>query len=397
MPTDTTVKCIHSAMPGAPTLTNTAGSLIGLFDACLVNGFGTGNVDSIVIAGGIATVTRAAGHPFTVDAVDSVALIAGANVTGGTINGERKVLASPAPTSTTYCFDATGVPNQTATTTGTITHKVAPLGYQKLFTGANLAAYKPGDPAATGCVLRVDDTGTTVARVIGFETMSDINTGTGQFPTTAQLNAGGYFPKSNAVAGNRPWMLIGDGRIFYFMSAWNSGNTNYGIPFAFGDINALKSPDPYAAVLFAPDSDYSGVQPGNTLASELSHSSGSTRVGCFFAPRQYTGLGGSIPLGRSMPSPVGGGPGISGTASWVLPYPSPTDGGLYVAPMFVPETSGVLRGSMPGFWPVPQAVGGTAFVTRDRVTGIAGMAGRVMRAVTLAGGVAFFDVTGPWR
>lgn len=38
MTADTSVKYLHSAMPGAPVLSGTAGSLISVLDACLVNG-----------------------------------------------------------------------------------------------------------------------------------------------------------------------------------------------------------------------------------------------------------------------------------------------------------------------------------------------------------------------
>ena len=39
-----------STMSGAPTLTNTAGSLIGILDACLVDGLGSVTLDSLVVA-----------------------------------------------------------------------------------------------------------------------------------------------------------------------------------------------------------------------------------------------------------------------------------------------------------------------------------------------------------
>ena len=49
----TKTKFFHSVMTGAPVLSGTAGSLITLLDALLVNGYGTTNVTSIVVAGGI--------------------------------------------------------------------------------------------------------------------------------------------------------------------------------------------------------------------------------------------------------------------------------------------------------------------------------------------------------
>src|SRR5574337_1914064 len=62
----------------------------------------------------------------------------------------------------------------------------SPAGWAKPYSGTNLAAYR----AATGnrFYFRVDDSGTVEARISGYETMSDVNTGTGQFPTTAQIS-----------------------------------------------------------------------------------------------------------------------------------------------------------------------------------------------------------------
>ena len=56
-PVDTSVKWARSTMPGAPVLTRAAGSLIGLLDALLVNGWGQQTATSVVVAGGVATAT----------------------------------------------------------------------------------------------------------------------------------------------------------------------------------------------------------------------------------------------------------------------------------------------------------------------------------------------------
>ena len=200
-------KLLTSDMPGAPVLSGTAGSLIAVLDAVLVNGFGLVSVTGLTVTGGIATATVSAGHSMQ---VDSVGLIAGAAPAG--LNGEKRILSIAG---NSFTFDATGIADQTAT--GPITAKVAPAGWTKAFSGANLAAYKITPPEGTGFYLRVDDTGTTVARVRGYETMSDVNTGTGPFPTTADFAGSGlWWSKSNtASAGTRPWRIAADDRGFY--------------------------------------------------------------------------------------------------------------------------------------------------------------------------------------
>ena len=189
---NTTVKYYHSAMSGVATLNGTAGSLISVLDACLVTGFNLKTADSLVVAGGIATLTISAG--IGAFEVDAVALVAGATPSG--LNGEKRVLSV---TTNTITFAATGISDQTAT--GTITAKLAPAGWEKVYSGTNLAAYRSSDVSGTRMYMRVDDTGTTNARVVGYESMTDVNTGVMPFPTSLQQSGGYYWPKASAANG----------------------------------------------------------------------------------------------------------------------------------------------------------------------------------------------------
>lgn len=387
-------KFISSDMAGAPSLTGQAGSLIAVLDACLVNGFGTATVDSIVIAGGIATVTRAAGHPFE---VGSIALISGATVSGGSINGEQRVLS--APSSTVYTFDATGIPNQSAT--GTISHKVAPLGFTKAFSGTNLAAYQSSDPASTQAYLRVDDTGTTSARVVGYQTMSAISTGLGPFPTSGQVSGGGYWNKSNTSdATARPWIICGDERGFLYFVSWNSTAlatiAATSASYYFGDLNSLKSPDPYCATLVAATS----LNLGSGFA-DLSQANpcGNSPVGNQWVSRGGAGVGSAVALARQANMVGGAGTAVMSGSSSMLQYPNPANNGLYVVPLNVVETSPVFnwRGSIPGVYFCPHTLGATVFAQKETVDSLAGLPGRTLRAICNGTGVLFTDVTGPWR
>ena len=53
MTVSTSVKWAVSSMMGAPTLNGTAGSMIALLDAFLINGFGMKAVDSAQVTGGV--------------------------------------------------------------------------------------------------------------------------------------------------------------------------------------------------------------------------------------------------------------------------------------------------------------------------------------------------------
>lgn len=379
-----TVKFIHSAMTGAPVLTGQAGSMIAVLDACLVNGFGSATVDSIVIAGGVATVTRGAGHPF---GPTEIAQIAGATVTGGSINGDRIVLSS---TATQYTFAAVGIPNQTAT--GTITHRVAPLGWDKPFSGTNLAVYRSPDVTGTREFLRVNDTGTTDARVIGYEAMTDVNTGTGLFPTTAQLSGGGFWPKSNtADATARPWIVVGDVRGFY---VWTSSSAGAQTTVTFGDFASRKSPDPFGCSLSAMlVAAITTARPEDISSSSLSTGQG------HWATRGVSGLGAAVLLNRAAQTSFTTGQRYSGSNDSTVPqFPNPADNALLVCPMhaFEPAPAQCLRGTMPGAYFVLNSVGAPVFADREIVTGVTGLTGRSLRAVRSPNGVMFFDVTGPW-
>ena len=58
-PVDTSAKFFNENLPDAPVLNGVAGSLIGLLTACLVTGFGLRTAVSLVVSGGVATLTLA--------------------------------------------------------------------------------------------------------------------------------------------------------------------------------------------------------------------------------------------------------------------------------------------------------------------------------------------------
>lgn len=386
-----TVKYFHSDLTGAPVLNGTAGAMIALLDACLVNGWGTGTVDSVVISGGIATVTRGAGHPFE---PDMVAEISGATVSGGSINGQKKVLTVAG---NTYTFDATGIANQTAT--GTITHKIAPLGFTKAFNSTNLAAYRSSDATGTQFYLRVDDSGTTNARVVGYETMTAISTGDRAFPTEAQLSGGMFWPKSNAADSSvRQWSLYGNGKTFYLCVRWSSGAGSVGVVGSFGDLIKTGSTDAYAAYIHGPSSSITGSTPGGSTVEMDYTSNGSADVR---AARSYTGVGSPVTMSRNYPVFVNSTSGYrSGETAPAnhIPFPNASDGGVYVAPWFAAEgATGVLRGRYPGFYAFPQKIGATTFTQREKISAITGLTGRKVMVQNSSTGAYCFDVTGPWE
>lgn len=388
----TTVKHFHSALPGAPTLSGTAGSLIAVLDACLVDGFGLKTADSVVVSGGIATATFSTGHSFEPDVI---ALVAGATPSG--LNGEKRVLST---TTNTVTFDATGITDQTAS--GTITVKIAPAGWAKPFSGTNLAAYRSTDVTGTRMFLRVDDTGTTNARVVGYESMTDVNTGLRGFPTAPQLAGGGFWPKANAAnATARAWTVIADNRGFWVHI--HTHTTSPGISgsvWGFGDFESYKAGDPYACAVFGSYSDVATSAANQGGAIENGSTSG---VAGPYAPRSFTGLGGSAQL-YHLPESYFGVSALSGTGAGgaVAVYPNGPNNGLLLTRKLVAENNIALRGIVRGALVAPQNCHG-AFTWRDKVDGQGTLAGRKLLAIkcgspagTVSQGVVFFDITGPW-
>lgn len=383
----TKTKFFSSLMTGAPALSGSAGALIAILDAVLVNGWGSANVQSLVVAGEVATMTFAAAHPYL---DDTVALIAGATPVG--LNGEKRVTVTGANTVT---FPAPGTADGAAT--GAITSKIASAGWTKLYTGANLAVYKPSAPEATGCVLRVDDTGTTTARVRGYETMTDVNTGSGPFPTVAQIAASGlWWSKSNAAsAAARPWRVVADDRGFYWLPKQGDATYESQADY-FGDLLPLKSNDPYACVLRANSGDRTATAP---TPDDLHYNdSPMTQPGLYVA-RAPNAIGSAQQtFNVAATSPFGsyylGGSGFA--------YPGLADNGLHLAPIQCVHPTGQ-RGWFPGVYASPQDVK-TAFQTDDVVTGTGLMAGRKVRALktgvvasNTSQGVLFFDFLSDWR
>ena len=395
-PVDTSVKFYREDFPGAPVLNGVAGSLIDLLDACLCTGFGLRSATSLVVAGGVATLTLASDAK-NGNLLHSVILVEGSSITA--LNGEQRVTA----VSSTELKFATAAADGTAT--GSITVKTAPAGWEKKFTGTNKAVFKSLAVEANTSYLGVNDTGTVDANVRAYESMADVDTGTGAAPTVVESASGGFWAKSStASATANRWDLFADSRAFYFCPVPYSGQIPEFIgqfSHFFGDVVAYKSGDVFATAIFsAPAAPGGSVSYGNVFYGSQSGVS----AACRFL-RSYTGLGSAI---GAFALPVSGATvGLSGADGQQGMFPTQTDGGLRLSKIYTTEFSStgstaVLRGDIPGAYYVPQAGVGNYFARGDTVT----TGGKKLYAVHVgssandsgsSGGRGFFDITGPWR
>lgn len=392
---NTSVKYFHSSMPSAPVIPGVAGTRIAAIEACLITGWGLQTAASVTVAGGVATVGLPGGHVFEPDVV---ALVSGANP--AELNGEKRLLTTATGAVT---FDAQGIADQVAT--GTITIKLAPVGgWEKVFTGANVAVFRSTDVEGSRKFYRFDDSGATNVRVTGYETMSDAVTGIGAFPSAVQINGGGYWPAASAASeAPRAWTLAADskGGILHLHTAPSSPGAS-GCIWEFGDFKPRKSGDAYAARLQCAKSDIASSNAPATAASSWCGITG-TDLGAYL-PRSFTTLGGSVEAAHgveglfSAAKVSGAAPGSGMTPN----YPNGPGNELFTVRKTIVEPGVALRGFSRGLHVTPQNCH-TAFNWRDKVDGQGELVGRKLMAIkcgspagVVSEGVAFIDIIGPW-
>lgn len=364
----TNVKVFKSTDSSAPLLAGAAGYLISVLDACLVNGYNSKTI-TITRDGTTATATSSA-HGFS---TGQCLLIAGADQAD--YNGEFYITVTG---DNTFTFTVANSPATPAT--GTITAKIAPAGWTKSYSGTNKAAYRM--LAGNQRYLRVDDTGTTSARVVGYESMTGVDTGTNAFPTDIQVSGGLYINKSSvADTSSRAWIIVATDRLAHiFINAGPTAGLICGTQ-SFGDIKSFAAGDQYQTVLIAQTS-YSASAVGSYQALHAQCAYGATVAGHYIA-RAYTQVGSSLVFGKhtdgaKITSPTGN---IGGSG---LAYPNPADGGLYMSPLFIHE-AGSLRGTLPGVWaPIHQRPVGHL----DTVSGSGDLSGKTFLGLFVSGSSA---------
>jgi len=140
----------------------------------------------------------------------------------------------------------------------------ASLGWTSVYEDTNKLVIRSADAASPKPYLRFDDTGsgTGGARqcfVRGYAAMSNIDTGTGPFPSVAQA-ASGIVVRKSATADStaRAWIIVADGRgIHVFIdNSQSAGNYDH---WYFGDIVSIMPSDTYGSIVGGRTIDESGA------------------------------------------------------------------------------------------------------------------------------------------
>lgn len=400
----TSTKFFFDTMAGAPQLNNTAGSLTALLEAVLVTGFGIKTVNSLTIAGGVATVGFTA--PASAALPKSVISLTGVTGTYAPLNGEQRVES----VSTTSVSFLTDMPDGTATFSSA-SFKMAPLGWEKPFAGSGRAVFRPLDPASTRPYLRILDTAASPATVYSaratmYESMTDVDTGANMAPTVARLANGNYWWKTNVnTAAVQAWAVVGDSRGFYFMPVphFSGSSTLNGPKHFFGDIKPYRSGDAYMATMIAPNVE---VTSSSSVCVALGFSATNSAGGSMM--RNHTGLGTNVPA--SWRGVGGYETGPSGNDINALgPFPNPSTNGLILAEVTIgqsPMGTYGPRGTLPGAGYVPQSATANGIFNRGAmVDGTGAFAGAKMMCFPGQGTYSsnaqdfafFIDVTRDWR
>lgn len=364
---------MHSGQLGAAQMSgakNSEGQLLQVLDSGLIDGFNPQPVVSITKTATSVTLSYGVSHGYE---LGQVLLVAGA--TDATLNGRHRVITK---TENALTINAVGV----NATTGTITTKVAPLGWQSIFGSADplKRAYRSNSMQSSKTVLYLDMSLPTShgynttnpakrAMVDMCENMTtlgtQINSYTSAFNNRTSVRNGKMFwyqcrglSKTTAisVAQNRSWVIIGNDKFFILLNEWQEYNP-YGQhlrdTFAFGDLLNMKNevttgncawlgvtnPNDTSEIYFA----YGGAQIGGNVAN-------TTDVKGYMT-KSFNGTGTLRPLVLSLHGGVE--PLLSGREGETTNFPNPATQSVVGLPIYT-LTSEYLRAKLPSILFIPQ-------------------------------------------
>jgi len=360
---------------GLAGLTNVAGSLLTFLDAVLVNGYNSKTLTSLICVGTTVTATLVS-HGYR---DRQFVTISGATPTG--YNGTWQIIPGSTSSNT---FQFTILSSGLSAATGTLACIVAPLGYTTEFTGTNLRAYQA--PSGNRLPVRIDDTGTTTARFLGYETMSDVNTGVNGFPLATQVSGGNFWSKSSAVTARRT-ILWGNSSVFHCFTDY-TGDSSSGTLMSFGDATPTKSGDAWCTYIFG--SSAAGDSSGNTVAIATASVSALGAINTHYFVRSFSQLAGAVTAGKVADSrfsnttvtaiSAGVGAQIGSGSNGPLTFPMPVDGNAWTSQVTLTEATQGPRGYMQGVYAPLHA---RAFTNYTIYQGAGSLAGREVMAINL--------------
>jgi hypothetical protein len=268
-------------------------------------------------------------------------------------------------------------------------YALALLGWSVAFTGTNKSAYLQGAGSSNFYFRLLDDaSGADTGKaglVRGYESMSDVDTGSNPCPTVAQLAAGITVRKSNTADGTqRAWSVYGDPRTAVI--AIDTGDTaNKAFCAYMGDYEPFAAGDAYCCGIMG---NYGGANQGfptiaaNPYVSQSGH----------YIFRNYASTVGAVVGTKCGFLQSGGNMGnVGGLGS--VPY---SDGATHMCKVLVGEYATspyIVRGWLRGVY-APQH---TQTGMPDHRTTILGPSGETLECIQFySQGFCLIPITGSW-
>ena len=249
----------------------------------------------------------------------------------------------------------------------------AGAGWSLAFSTTGKSAFKQG-VGSNGMYCLIDSSASgQYPRFRGYETMTDIATGTNPFPNDTQIAGGGYIATSaTADAVQRPWVVVADEKRFYLYIGF-SETTAAGLVAAafrmfyfFGDLFTYKTGDAFATKILcsttAALTTNSSAAVGNQNVAQPGH----------YTARSHTQIGTCITSGKMHDAQRANGAVVVGGGGGA--YPDPITGGMVLQPILSTDSvDNITRGYYPGLWsPVHLTPGNPG----DTFSGAGAMAGK---------------------
>lgn len=269
----------------------------------------------------------------------------------------------------------------------------AAAGWTAAFDGASKTAFRQG--SGSQFYLRVQDDGPGAgtfkeARITGYETMSDVDTGTGPFPTAAQGVGGvAMLVVRKSVAADstaRDWLVVADDQTVYVFikSEVAVGVAGVWYAFMFGEIYSVVNSDAYSCSICGRTTENSTSAATSVERMAILQQTVSSAGAGFFTARSYLGTGGSVLMNKTGNANL-----MGSTAEFIgtLPYPNPSDGGMYVSKVWIGDNTTApansVRGWMRGFYQFLHPL--VSVADKDTVSGTGDFTGKTFVFVKTAG------------
>ncbi len=213
---------------------------------------------------------------------------------------------------------------------------------------ANVGCYRNATTGGgTGTYYRIDDTGEQYSRIIGYESMTDLNTGDFAFPTEAQIPGGLYVRKLHQtpftnINNNGKWHVVADEHSAHVFLHISTYSTSFSYYFFIGDIISFAAADAYKGYIIA------DTGTSSSYSNTMSQVGANTISQGHYIARDVTGLQQSISSG--MQGNLGICDGYLGYGgSSIHEFPNPVDGNLVITNVFITQnTPQAVRGMIPG-------------------------------------------------